>query len=166
VQFKDTHTSNGLLYLTWIWLGLALHRWFCCGICLYTYTYIVRPAVGHFRLLFYEFLRHSLIQKLFTNYSVTRHKPPYLLDSNSKDRDHLWTTYSMTKAMGVIPWQKGFIFQCHCLCCNQPLQWPHWWACQQECNLSVCTSCKAHGVLDPCACSTHTDQAWHACWTS
>ena len=28
-----------------------------------------------------------------------------------------------------------------------------------ECNLSVDTSCKAHGVLDPCTCSNHTDRA-------
>ena len=35
-----------------------------------------------------------------------------------------------------------------------------------ENHLSVDTSCKAHGVLDPCACSNHTDRAGHACWTS
>ena len=37
-----------------------------------------------------------------------------------------------------------------------------WW----ECYLSVDASCKTHGVLTPCACSNHTDRAWHACWTS
>ena len=31
------------------------------------YIYIVRRAVSHFQLLFCEFLRHSLILKLFTN---------------------------------------------------------------------------------------------------
>jgi len=34
---------------------------------LYIILYIVRRAVSHFQLLFCEFLRHSLIQKLFTN---------------------------------------------------------------------------------------------------
>ena len=53
------------------------------------YTRIVRRAVSHFRLLFREFLHHLLIQKLFTNYSVRRHGPPYLLDGNSKDGDLL-----------------------------------------------------------------------------
>ena len=42
-------------------------------------------------LLFCEFLHHSLIQKLFTNYSARRHEPPYLLDGNGKDGDHSWT---------------------------------------------------------------------------
>jgi len=88
-------------------------------------------------------------------------------------------TYSMTRVKGATPWQKGFTCRCHCLRCHyspltmevtrhvdQPLQWPHRWACRQECNLSVDTSCKAHGVLDPCACSNRTAWAWHACWTS
>jgi len=88
-------------------------------------------------------------------------------------------TYPMTRVIGATPWQKGFIRRCHCLRCHyspltvevtrhmdRPLQWPHRWACRRECNLSVDTSCKAHGVLDPCACSNHTDRAWHACWTS
>ena len=34
---------------------------------IYYVLYIIRRAVSHFRLLFCEFLRHSLIQKLFTN---------------------------------------------------------------------------------------------------
>jgi len=110
---------------------------------------------------------------------VRRHEPPYLLDGNSKDGDHLWTYLFLTRAIGATPWQKGFICRCHCLRCHyspltvevirhmdQSLQWPHWWACRRECHLSVDTSCKAHGVLDPCACSNHTDRAWHACWTS
>ena len=87
-------------------------------------------------------------------------------------------TYSMTRAIGATPWRKGFICRCHCLHCHyspltvevtrhmdRPLQWPHRWVCRQECNLSVDTSCKAHGVLDPCACSNRTERAWHACWT-
>jgi len=36
----------------------------------YYYIFLVRHAVSHFRLLFCVFLRHSLIQKLFTNYST------------------------------------------------------------------------------------------------
>ena len=55
------------------------------------YTYIVRRAVSHFQFLFCKFLRHSLIQKVFTNYSARRHKPLYLLGGNSKDGDHSWT---------------------------------------------------------------------------
>jgi len=35
---------------------------------------------------------------------------------------------------------------------------------RREFNLSVDTSCKAHGMLDPCAYSNHTHRAWHACW--
>ena len=58
------------------------------------YICAVRRAVSHFRLLFCKFLCHSLIQKLFTNYSARRHEPPYLLDGNSKDGDHSWTYLS------------------------------------------------------------------------
>jgi len=36
---------------------------------------IVCHAVGHFWILYYVFLRHTLIQKLFTNYSARRHEP-------------------------------------------------------------------------------------------
>ena len=79
--------------------------------------------------------------------------------------------YSMTRAIWATPWQKGFICRCHCLRCHyspltvevtrhmdRPLEWPH----RRACNHSVDTSCKAHGVLDPCACSNRTDWAWHA----
>jgi len=43
----------------------------------YIYIYVVRCVVSHFQLLFYAFLHHSLIQKLFTNYSYSarRHQP-------------------------------------------------------------------------------------------
>jgi len=87
--------------------------------------------------------------------------------SNHTDRDldRSWAT----------PWWKGSSVdaivcvatiahsQWKSLVTYRPLQWPHWWA---ECNLSVDTSCKAHSVLDLCACSNRTDRAWHACWTS
>jgi len=43
-------------------------------LCIYIYIYIVHRAINHFRLLFCEFLHHSLIQKLFTNYSARRHE--------------------------------------------------------------------------------------------
>jgi len=62
----------------------APHRRVCCGVSLY--IYLVRRAVSHFRLLFCEFLRHSLIQKLLINYSSRRHELLYLLDGNSNDR--------------------------------------------------------------------------------
>ena len=45
---------------------------------------------------------------------------------------------------------------------DRPLQWPHQWTCHKrlrECHLSVDTSQKAHGVLDPCECSNHRDHA-------
>ena len=38
---------------------------------IYIYICLVRRAVSHFRLLFCAFLRHSLIQKQFTNYSYS-----------------------------------------------------------------------------------------------
>ena len=52
-----------------------------------------------------------------------------------------------------------------------PLQWPHQWGLLHvikdgECASTVhTTSCRAHGVVDHCACSNHTDRAWLACWT-
>ena len=64
---------------------------------IYIYIYIIRRAVSHFRLLFCAFLRHSLIQKLFINYSystkllVLNSARRNQLSSNSKDGDHSWT---------------------------------------------------------------------------
>jgi len=55
------------------------------------FVYIIHHAISQFRLIFCKFLCHSLFQNLFTNYSTRRHKPPYLLDGDSKDKDHLWT---------------------------------------------------------------------------
>ena len=60
----------------------APHRRLCCGIflyiiiilCKYIHIYIVRCAVNHFQLLFCEFLRHSLIQKLSPTNSARRHE--------------------------------------------------------------------------------------------
>jgi len=77
-------------------------------------------------------------------------------------------TYSMTRVIQATPWQKGFICQCHCLCCHySPLRVAHGpssplatsMSSRRECHLSVDTSCKAHGVLGPCACSNRTDRA-------
>jgi len=137
----------------------------------------VRLTVNHLRLLFWAFLHHSLIQKLFTKYSE---KTQTVIPRSSMATAGMETTrgptYSMTRAIWATPWQEGFICPCHCLLCHyspltvevtrhmdRPLQqWPHRWACQRECNLSVDTFCKAHGVLDPCACSNHTERAWHA----
>ena len=87
------------------------------------------------------------------------------------------TTHWMARALGATAWQKGFICRCHYLRCHS--QWKSlvtWtdlsnvhidegykrW---RECHLSVDTSYKAHGMLALCACSNHTHQAWHACWT-
>ena len=163
----------------------APHRWVCCGICLYYYIYIriVRCAISHFWLLFCKFLRHSLIKKLFTNNWPTTQREDTncrtSLKASARTETTRGPTYSMTRAIWANQWQKGFICQCRCLRCHyspltvevthhmdRPLQWLHRWACWREYHLSVDTSCKAHGVLDLCACSNHTDRAWHACWTS
>jgi len=40
-----------------------------CGTLRYIHVDLIRRAASHFRLLFCAFLRHSLIQKLFTSYS-------------------------------------------------------------------------------------------------
>jgi len=38
---------------------------------------------------------------------------------------------------------------------------------QEECFICpYYVPCKAHGMLDQCACSNHTDCTRHACWTS
>jgi len=49
------------------------------------------------------------------------------------------------------------------------LSWPYRWGLYKrwrKCHSSVDISCKAHGVLDLCACSNHTDRECHACWTT
>jgi len=105
----------------------------------YYYICIVRRAISHFRLLFCEFLLHSLIQ----NYSPTtaqREDTNRCTSSMATARTETThgPTYSMTRAIGATRWQKGFICQCHCLRCHYspltvevtrhmdwPLQWPH-----------------------------------------
>jgi len=148
----------------------ALHRRVCCGICrccyIYNYVYIVRHAGSHFWLLFCEFLCHSLFQKL-----ARRHELSASLMATARTETTRGPTYSMA-TMGATTWQKGFICQCHYLHCHS--QWKSLVTCPpmatsmraiachrrwRECHLSVDTSCKAHGVLDLCACSNHTHWA-------
>ena len=89
----------------------APHRRVCCGICLYYRIYLVRRAVSHFRLLFGEFLRHSLIQNLFTNGQLLK-----AVEGTNRRTSSMATvrtettrgpTYSMTRAIGATPWRKG-----------------------------------------------------------
>ena len=51
------------------------------------YTYFVRRAVSHFRILFCTFLHHLLIQKLFTN---------YFYSTQQEDINHLATARTET----------------------------------------------------------------------
>ena len=75
------------------------------------YIYLVRPAVSHFRLLFCEFLHHLLIQKLFPNGRPTTHREGTSCCTSSMATVRTETThgptYSMTRAIGATPWQKG-----------------------------------------------------------
>jgi len=100
----------------------APHRPVGCGTCLYIiyiiyYIYIVCRAVSHLRLLFCASLRHSLIQKLFTNYSYweRRHQ------STVRTETTRGPIYSMARTIGATAWQKGFIWRYHYLCCYS--QW-------------------------------------------
>ena len=77
------------------------------------YIYIIRHAVSHFRLLFCEFLRHSLFQKL-----VRRHEPSM---ATARTETTCGPTYSMARAIWATTWQKGFICRCHYLHCHS--QW-------------------------------------------
>ena len=69
----------------------APHRWVCCGICLYIHIIYRTSCHKSLPALVLRVLVSFVISKLFTNYSMRRHEPPYLLDGNSKDGDHSWT---------------------------------------------------------------------------
>jgi len=97
----------------------APHRRVCCGISLY--IYLVRRAISHFRLLFCAFLCHSLIQKLFTNYSYSTQREDTNCLATARTETTRGPTYSMAGTIGATAWQKGFICRCHYLCCHS--QW-------------------------------------------
>ena len=79
------------------------------------YICIVRCAVSHFRLLFCEFLHHSLIKKLFTNNWPTTQREDTncrtSLKASARTETTHGPTYSMTRAIWANRWQKGFICQ-------------------------------------------------------
>ena len=83
--------------------------------------FLVCRAVSHFRLLFCVFLRHSLIQKLFTNYSYLAQREDTNRLATARTETTRGPTYSMARTIGATAWQKGFICQCHYLCCHS--QW-------------------------------------------
>ena len=80
----------------------------CCCCC------SVRLTVNHFRLLFCAFLRHSLIQKLFTNYSAQR-EDANRLPSRWQQQATRRPTYSIARAKWATGWQRSFICRCHYL---------------------------------------------------
>jgi len=145
---------------------------FCCEICLYIYIYL--HAVSYFLHLFCAFLRHSLTQKLFTNVQHTQRDGTNCHTSSmatARTKTTRGPTYSMTRAIGATPWQKGFTCRCHC--CHyspltvevtrhmdRPLQWPH--LCL---SMSARVPPQCRHILQstwcarPCACSNHTDRA-------
>jgi len=69
---------------------------------------IVRHAVYHFRLLLCKFLHHSLIQKLFANYSARRHGTNCRTSSMATARTETThgPTYSMTRGIGATHGEK------------------------------------------------------------
>ena len=85
------------------------------------YIYLVRRAVSHIRLLFCAFLRHSLIRKLFTNYSYSTQGEDTNRLATARTETTRGPTYSMARTIDATAWQKGFICRCHYLCCHS--QW-------------------------------------------
>jgi len=78
---------------------------------LYTSATCIHPPINHLQLIL-DISRHSLIQKWFTNNSMSwRYKPKTvdLLDGDSEDGNHSWTYLFNGYHMA-----KGFIYQCHC----------------------------------------------------
>ena len=79
------------------------------------YIYLVRPAVSHFRLLFAS----SCIIRYFKSYSPTTQQEDMNHHTSSMATERTETTcgptYSMTRAIGATPRQKGFICQCRCM---------------------------------------------------
>ena len=148
----------------------CLYIYICMLLSLFRTSYRKSPPALILRVLA-SFVNSKTIHKLLRK--GTNHRTCTSLMATARTETTRGPTYSMTRVIWATPWQKGFICRCHCFHCHyspltvevtrhmdQPLQWPHRWACQRECNLSVDTSCKAHGVLDSCACSNCTDRAW------
>ena len=70
-------------------------------------------------LILRAFLRHSLIQKLFTNYSYSTQREDTICLATARTETTRGLTYSMAGTIGTTAWQKGFICRCHYLCCHQ-----------------------------------------------
>ena len=117
---KTLYALYTLLYY-WGEPERAPHRRVCCGISIYMYIYLVRRAVSHIRLLFCAFLRHSLIWKLFTNYSYSTQGEDTNRLATARTETTRGPTYSMARTIDATAWQKGFICRCHYLCCHS--QW-------------------------------------------
>ena len=124
--------------------------------------YILLKITEHSVIMVNSFKNYSPM----ANYSARRHEPPYLLDGNSKDRTTRGPTYSMTRAIGATPWRKGSsVDAIVCVATIAHSQWKSHSShgptspimatsmsmsarVQPQCR----QSCKAHGVLDLCAC--------------
>ena len=167
VQPNLTILCLSLFLLGWAWASPTYTSLFWDLYLYNIYIYIICHAINHFWFLFCMFLHHSLIQKLFTNYSVRRHELSTSSMVTARTETIGGPTYSMARAILLLMPLFALPFSVEVTRhMDQPLQWPHQWAChkrQWECHVSVDTSYKAHSVLDPCACSNHT---WHACWTT
>jgi len=99
----------------------APHSRVCREFSLYLYISGVRRAVNNFWPLFCGFLRHSLIQKTFTNcsraQSVEDANQVYLLEGDNKGGNRPFMDLpiiSMARAIGATVWQ-GSIYQCESL---------------------------------------------------
>ena len=71
---------------------------------IYMYIYLVRRAVSHFRVLFCAFLRHSLIQKLLTNYSYSTQREDTNRLATARTETTRRPTYSMARTIGATAW--------------------------------------------------------------
>jgi len=75
-------------------------------------------------------LCHSLIQKLFTNYSAQQ-EDTNCLPPRWQQQATRGPTYSMARAIVATGWQRGFICQCHYL---------HWVTVELNCHMDPATS--------------------------
>ena len=109
------------------------HSRVCCGILC---AYICHTSCCKSLPALCAFLHHSLIHKLFTNYSVRRHEPSTSLMAIARSETTREPTYSMARATGATHHMAKRLHlsmplfaltltvevTCHM---DQPLQWPH-----------------------------------------
>ena len=102
------------------------------------YTYFVRRAVSHFRILFCTFLHHLLIQKLFTNYFYSTQQedinhlatartettcgPTYVFNGSNDRCYRMAKRFHLSMPLFVLPLTVEVT-----LYMDRPLQWPHRW---------------------------------------